>query len=68
MRVTSKILNAKLETFETRKSRFHILGSQAEGYVENVNSAYNRNVLYLAKIMSKFTMIFNFCLTKEIYC
>ena len=68
MRVTIQILDAALETLETRNIRCHILGSQAAGCVENVNSYYNRNVLYTSKIVSKFTMIFRLFLTKCISC
>ena len=68
MRVTIQILDAALETLETRNSRSHSLGSHAEGCVANLNYAHNSNVLYPSKIMSKFTMIFHFCLPKAIYC
>ena len=57
MRVTSQILDAELETLETSNSRCRILGSQAEGCVENVNYSHNKNVLYLEKSMPKFTII-----------
>ena len=68
MRVTIQILDTEFETSEYSKSRCHSLGSQAEVCVENINSAYNRNVLYLAKDISKFTMIFRLCLMRGIYC
>ena len=71
MRVTSNILNAAIETLETRKSRWHSLGSQVEVCVENVNYTHNSNVLYpcfynLAKSMYKFTMILDLLILKGI--
>ena len=66
MRVTIQILYAALETL--MKSRLHSLYSQAVGCVTNSNPNHNRNVLYPAKIMSKFTILLNFCLTKRISC
>ena len=59
MRVTSQILDAALAKLETRKSRFHSLGSQAAGCVENINYDHNSNVLYLEYSMSKFTITFH---------
>ena len=43
MRVTSHILNAVLETFETRKIRRHSLGSHMTGCVTNVKYSHNIN-------------------------
>ena len=60
MRVTIHVLDAALETLETRKSRCHSLVSQVAGCVKNVNYDHNSNVLYKSKIMPKFTMIFHF--------
>ena len=67
-RVTIQILDAALHTLETGKSRCQILGSQAAGYEENVNSGGNRNVLYPANGIFKFTMVFHICLTKVVLC
>ena len=44
-----------------------ILGPQAAGCVENSNYAHDRNLMYLANIMSKFIIIFNSCLMKVIF-
>ena len=66
MSVTSHVLDAPLETLETRNSSCNSLFSQAEGSVVNFSSSHNINVLYLANIMSKFTIIFNFYLKKGI--
>ena len=68
MRVTRQILNSGLETLEIRKRRCQSLGYQAAGCVTNVNYSLNINVLYPSKSMSRFTMIFNFYLSKGIYC
>ena len=68
MRVTSKILDAALETLETSKIKFHSFGSQEAGCVANLNYAHNIDVLYQANSISKFTTIFHLWLTKGIYC
>ena len=68
MRVTSQIFDADLIALETSKSRCHSLVSQLIGCVENVNSSHNRNFLYPAKIVSKFTILFYLCLTNVISC
>ena len=60
MWATIQILDAALETLQTRKSKCHILVSYEAGFVANSNSVQNSNVLYPDKIMSKFTMIFHF--------
>ena len=68
MRATSQILNAVIVTLETSKSRCNSLDYQAEGYAENLNYDHNINVMYPTNSMSKFTIIFRFCLMKEISC
>ena len=68
MRVNFYILNIELDTLETRNIRCHSLGFQTTGCVTNINSAHKRNVLYSSKSMSKFSMIFHFCLIKGISC
>ena len=67
MRATIQILDAALDKLETRKSRYHSLGSYVVCCVANSNVAHNINMLYPAKSISKFTMIFYLCLTKGIY-
>ena len=67
MRVTSQILNAALDTLETRTSRCHSLGYQMSGCVTNVKYTHKNNALYLANIMSNFFMISHFCFTEVIY-
>ena len=62
MKASGQILNAALKNLETSKSRFHVLGSQVEGYVANLDYANNRNVMYPDNSISIFTRIFHFCL------
>ena len=66
MRVTIHILNSALETLGTSKSGCHGLGFYMEGCVTNANPYHKRNVLYPDNSMSPFTMILNFCITKDI--
>ena len=60
MSLNIQILGSALETLENRKIICHSLGYQAAGGVGNVNSDHISNVMYPAKNMSKFTMIFHF--------
>ena len=68
MRVNIQILNANIETLETRNSRCHSLGYQVVVCVTNINSDHNRNLMYPSKSMAKFTMIFHLFLTMVISC
>ena len=45
MKLTRHILNAAIETVETRKSRLQSLGYQEVGCVANVN--YDNNILFM---------------------
>ena len=66
MRVNRQILDSVIENLETSKCRHHILGSQTADYVPNFNSDHYSNVLYLAKSISRFTMIFHLWIMKVI--
>ena len=68
IRVTVHILNTPLDNLETNKSICHILGFQKTGCVKKFNSNNKSNVLYPANIISKFSMIFHFCLMRGVYC
>ena len=68
MRMNIHILNKSIETLKARKSRYHILGTKATGYVTDFNTSHYINILYSAKSMSRFTMVFNFYLMKIISC
>ena len=67
MNVTIQILDAGLETLETRNSRCQDFGYQMSDYVEYIYSDNNENVLYTANSISKTTMTFHFCITKGTY-
>ena len=62
----SHILNAALETLETRKSRCHSLRLNMSGCVTNANYTHKSSLLYLFESMSKFSMILHFYLMKGI--
>ena len=68
VRVNSHILNTYVETLKSRKSRRHSFVPKVEGCVTNENPSNYRNVLYLTKSMSKFTMALYFCLIRSIVC
>ena len=67
MRVTIQILDTVLDNLENSKSRCHSIGYQAAGCVANFNYAHISNVLYPVNIISKFTMLLRFCITKRIF-
>ena len=67
VRVSSKIFNTSIETQEIWQSKYHILGSKMIICVTNANPVYDRNNIYPANIMSKFSMILKFWFLKSIY-